>query len=287
MLTIRVYREQENLQLLTAQRQSGGERAVSTIFYLMAMQSLSKSPFRVVDEINQGMDPRNERMVHERLVDIACGETVDGGEENTQPSQRRDRRAKGKQHSQYFLITPKLLTGLKYHRKMRVHVIASGEYMPADYTKLGLARTLGIQRQILAAASRQGSEVSMTDGSPRGGGVGDLCTVHKYRCERAIASVGKIASFWTLYIYRELFNTGWQKGLRWSCAVALCTLTRISMVSFLNACFSCLSLLNSISWYFSPGYYNAELCYSNVQASYRVNILETWSSYSSNPMPWN
>jgi chromosome segregation ATPase len=96
------------LSVLDSHRQSGGERAVSTIFYLMALQDLAKSPFRVVDEINQGMDPRNERMVHERMVDIAC-------QENT---------------SQYFLITPKLLTGLKFHPKMKVHVINSGEHVP-------------------------------------------------------------------------------------------------------------------------------------------------------------
>jgi structural maintenance of chromosomes protein 5 len=39
--------------------------------YLMAMQSLSRVPFRVVDGTNQGMDPRNERMVHGRMVEIA------------------------------------------------------------------------------------------------------------------------------------------------------------------------------------------------------------------------
>jgi structural maintenance of chromosomes protein 5 len=57
------YREGERLQVLTAQRQSGGERSVSTILYLMSLQQLSNAPFRVVDEINQGMDPKNERMV--------------------------------------------------------------------------------------------------------------------------------------------------------------------------------------------------------------------------------
>ncbi|RFU26736.1 hypothetical protein B7463_g9588, partial [Scytalidium lignicola] len=65
------FRETETLQLLDAHRQSGGERSVSTIFYLMALQALARAPFRVVDEINQGMDPRNERMVHERMVEIA------------------------------------------------------------------------------------------------------------------------------------------------------------------------------------------------------------------------
>ena len=96
------------MSILNANLQSGGERAVSTIFYLMALQDLAQAPFRVVDEINQGMDPRNERMVHERMVDIACQERT----------------------SQYFLITPKLLTGLKFHEKMKVHVINSGEHVP-------------------------------------------------------------------------------------------------------------------------------------------------------------
>ncbi|KAF1945152.1 structural maintenance of chromosomes protein-like protein 5 [Clathrospora elynae] len=102
------FREGEPLSVLNSHRQSGGERAVSTIFYLMALQDLAQSPFRVVDEINQGMDPRNERMVHERMVDIACQERT----------------------SQYFLVTPKLLTGLKFHPKMKVHVINSGEHIP-------------------------------------------------------------------------------------------------------------------------------------------------------------
>ena len=55
------FRENESLSVLDSHRQSGGERAVSTIFYLMALQSMARAPFRVVDEINQGMDPRNER----------------------------------------------------------------------------------------------------------------------------------------------------------------------------------------------------------------------------------
>lgn len=107
--------EHEQLSLLDSHRQSGGERAVSTIFYLMALQSLARAPFRVVDEINQGMDPRNERLVHSRMVDIACSEDS---------------------ASQYFLITPKLLNGLKYCEGMKVHCIASGEYMPEDHREL-------------------------------------------------------------------------------------------------------------------------------------------------------
>lgn len=95
----------------------------------MALQSLARSPFRVVDEINQGMDPRNERMVHERMVDIACQEFT----------------------SQYFLITPKLLTGLRYDRRMKVLCIASGEYMPKDYKKLDVSKIIGARRAMIAA----------------------------------------------------------------------------------------------------------------------------------------
>ncbi|KAF9772016.1 hypothetical protein IL306_010332 [Fusarium sp. DS 682] len=125
------FRENETLQQLTAHRQSGGERAVSTIFFLMALQSLAQSPFRVVDEINQGMDPRNERMVHERMVEIACRE----------------------HSSQYFLITPKLLTGLRYDPKMRVLCIASGEHMPREGRKLDFKRCLKIQKGLMAASA--------------------------------------------------------------------------------------------------------------------------------------
>ncbi len=47
------FREEESLQILNAQRQSGGERSVSTMMYLMALQDITRCPFRVVDEINQ------------------------------------------------------------------------------------------------------------------------------------------------------------------------------------------------------------------------------------------
>ncbi|KAJ8128889.1 hypothetical protein O1611_g4743 [Lasiodiplodia mahajangana] len=124
------FRQNETLQQLNQHRQSGGERAVSTIFYLMALQSMAQAPFRVVDEINQGMDPRNERMVHERMVEIACREHT----------------------SQYFLITPKLLTGLRYDERMRILCIASGEHMPPEGRKLDFGKLVKIQRAITAAA---------------------------------------------------------------------------------------------------------------------------------------
>lgn len=65
------FRDEASLQVLSAQRQSGGEKSVSTILFLLSLQGLTSSPFRVVDEINQGMDAANERRVHSLIVKTA------------------------------------------------------------------------------------------------------------------------------------------------------------------------------------------------------------------------
>ena len=155
------FRENEQLSVLDSHRQSGGERAVTTIYYLMALQKLSRAPFRVVDEINQGMDPKNERIVHERLVDMSCG-TGEHDEDDDEDDDEDESR------SQYFLITPKLLPGLKYTRGMKVHCIASGEFMPPtkknNAPSLDFA-TLLAKKKTQAAPSMTGSRaVSVVNG---------------------------------------------------------------------------------------------------------------------------
>ena len=47
------FRENVPLQKLDPFKQSGGERSVSTALYMMALQNLTRVPFRCVDEINQ------------------------------------------------------------------------------------------------------------------------------------------------------------------------------------------------------------------------------------------
>ncbi|THH15953.1 hypothetical protein EW146_g4614 [Bondarzewia mesenterica] len=114
-IDIRVkFRDGEKLQLLTAQRQSGGERSLTTILYLMSMTEQAHAPFSLVDEINQGMDQRAERAVHDQLVETTC--KADSG--------------------QYFLITPKLLPDLRYHELMKILCVNNGEWLPED-TGLG------------------------------------------------------------------------------------------------------------------------------------------------------
>uniref|UniRef100_A0A2A4IY75 Structural maintenance of chromosomes protein 5 n=1 Tax=Heliothis virescens TaxID=7102 RepID=A0A2A4IY75_HELVI len=99
------FRASEQLQQLTRHAQSGGERALSTALYLMALQRLTTVPFRCVDEINQGMDPINERKMFELLVKVTteCD------------------------NAQYFLLTPKLLTNLEYNSKIMIHTIMNGQ----------------------------------------------------------------------------------------------------------------------------------------------------------------
>ncbi|XP_016391663.1 structural maintenance of chromosomes protein 5-like [Sinocyclocheilus rhinocerous] len=101
------FRSSTELHELTPHHQSGGERSVSTMLYLMALQELNRCPFRVVDEINQGMDPVNERRVFDIVVRTACGVNT----------------------SQYFFITPKLLQNLQYAEQMTILCVHNGPYM--------------------------------------------------------------------------------------------------------------------------------------------------------------
>mmetsp|Transcript_45867 Transcript_45867/g.74839 ORF Transcript_45867/g.74839 Transcript_45867/m.74839 type:complete len:983 (-) Transcript_45867:11-2959(-) len=100
------FREGEEKNELNSHRQSGGEKSVSTMIYLISLQNLTNCPFRVVDEINQGMDARNERAIFHQLVSTAC-----------------------KPGPQYFLITPKLLPDLEYTPAMTILLIYNGPYI--------------------------------------------------------------------------------------------------------------------------------------------------------------
>ncbi|SCU90526.1 LANO_0D09076g1_1 [Lachancea nothofagi CBS 11611] len=116
------FRDSASLKKLDSHTQSGGEKAVSTVLYMIALQEFTSAPFRVVDEINQGMDSRNERIVHKAMVENACVENT----------------------SQYILITPKLLTQLYYHENVRIHCVMAGAWIPnpiVDHDKIQFGRT--------------------------------------------------------------------------------------------------------------------------------------------------
>ncbi len=66
--------------------------------------------------LDQGMDARAERALHNSLVRVTCK----------------------KDSGQYFLITPKLLPDLVYHERMKILCVNNGEWLPEDpSTKVG------------------------------------------------------------------------------------------------------------------------------------------------------
>lgn len=134
------FRNSEELAPLSAQHQSGGERTLSTIMYIMSLLQLSRSPFTLVDEINQGMDPTAERVTHNHIVGLTC-----------QPHA-----------SQYFLITPKLLPDLRVHELQKVLLVCNGAYGESGFNfgkVLGRKkRALGMQAGQLAMGTKKAVE---------------------------------------------------------------------------------------------------------------------------------
>ena len=81
------FRQNMPLRTVSPAYQSGGERAVTALNYILALHHFTKSPFVVVDELNQGMDPNNERRSYQFLASVTQGENS--------------------QSSQFIWITPK------------------------------------------------------------------------------------------------------------------------------------------------------------------------------------
>jgi chromosome segregation ATPase len=54
----------------------------------MSLMQLARAPFSLVDEINQGMDQRAERAVHDQLVEATCADDAAGQSFLITPSER-------------------------------------------------------------------------------------------------------------------------------------------------------------------------------------------------------
>ncbi|XP_022172006.1 structural maintenance of chromosomes protein 5 isoform X2 [Myzus persicae] len=80
-----------SLRLLDAKSQSGGERALTTALFLLCLQEVTHFPFRIVDEINQGMDKVYEKKLMELFMELF-----------------EDR------NNQYLVVTPKLIKNLSF-----------------------------------------------------------------------------------------------------------------------------------------------------------------------------
>jgi len=102
------FRAGEEWSELAKGRQSGGEMSVTTAVYMLALQELTSVPFRCVDEINQGLDERNERCVWNMILSAATAG----------------------QGSQYFYLAPKMPYGLEYRAGTVVHICHASDTIP-------------------------------------------------------------------------------------------------------------------------------------------------------------
>jgi hypothetical protein len=66
------FRDEGQLQELTQNLQSGGERSVATAVYMISLQELTHVPFCCVDEINQVMRSKHGKCLS--IMDHSCGE---------------------------------------------------------------------------------------------------------------------------------------------------------------------------------------------------------------------
>ncbi|KAJ1526232.1 hypothetical protein ONE63_009389 [Megalurothrips usitatus] len=136
------FRDNEDLQELNAHTQSGGERAVSTAIYMLSLQELTPAPFRLVDEINQGMDAINERRVYELLL-----------RSTSRPGT-----------PQYFLLTPKLLKDMEYNRGTTVLCVMNSACAPSHKT-WNIKKFVELRRKHGSGGGRHynGDDVEMGD----------------------------------------------------------------------------------------------------------------------------
>merc|ERR1712096_474285 len=100
------FRVGHELQDLSKGTQSGGEKSVTTAVYMMALQELTQVPFRCVDEINQGMDEKNERAVWDMLLQVC--ET---------------------HKAQYFYMAPKFPYSLPFNEQVTMLICNNGGVM--------------------------------------------------------------------------------------------------------------------------------------------------------------
>lgn len=108
------FRDGEDWSELAKGRQSGGEMSVTTAVYMLALQEMTTVPFRCVDEINQGLDERNERRVWDMILSAA----TDGG------------------GSQYFYLAPKMPYNLEYKPGTVVHVCHASDTIKRSITSV-------------------------------------------------------------------------------------------------------------------------------------------------------
>ena len=102
------FRENETLQQLSSFRQSGGEKSLTTVLFLLSLLQCQNTAFSLVDEINQGMDPTNEKIVFEIIKEMGI-------------------------NTQFFVITPKMLEHMEFSQDSKAIIIYGGPGLKSGF----------------------------------------------------------------------------------------------------------------------------------------------------------
>ncbi|SBT77118.1 structural maintenance of chromosomes protein 5, putative [Plasmodium ovale] len=108
---------------LSVSHQSGGERSLSTMLYILSIQKLTKNGFYVLDELNQGLDQTNEKKIFELL---SCLSNPILYKKHFQHHyEYKHVNIDNQSKAQYFILTPQVIKNISF-RDITVHYLFNG-----------------------------------------------------------------------------------------------------------------------------------------------------------------
>ncbi|KMZ93040.1 SMC family domain-containing protein [Plasmodium vivax Mauritania I] len=109
--------------LLSVSHQSGGERSLTTMLYILSIQKLTKNGFYVLDELNQGLDHTNEKKIFELLSCLSNPSMYK--QHFMHHYDYRHIQIDYQSKPQYFILTPQIIRDI-FFRDITVHYLFNG-----------------------------------------------------------------------------------------------------------------------------------------------------------------
>ncbi|ANQ08339.1 Uncharacterized protein PCOAH_00025670 [Plasmodium coatneyi] len=109
--------------LLSVSHQSGGERSLTTMLYILSIQKLTKNGFYVLDELNQGLDQTNEKKIFELLSCLSNPTMYKQHFMHHHDYKHIEIDYQSK--PQYFILTPQIIRDI-FFKDITVHYLFNG-----------------------------------------------------------------------------------------------------------------------------------------------------------------
>ncbi|GAB66513.1 SMC family C-terminal domain containing protein [Plasmodium cynomolgi strain B] len=109
--------------LLSVSHQSGGERSLTTMLYILSIQKLTKNGFYVLDELNQGLDQTNEKKIFELLSCLSNPSMYKQHFMHHYDYKHIEIDYQSK--PQYFILTPQIIRDI-FFKDITVHYLFNG-----------------------------------------------------------------------------------------------------------------------------------------------------------------